>query len=507
MLNKTIGVAIGWVFALPLLTTCAASPQLQVSDARPERPNIIFILTDDQRYDDLGILNEILETPYLDGLADNGVHFRNAFVTTALCSPSRATILTGQYMNRHGIVDNNQPFPENTEFFSSYLQDAGYNTAFIGKWHMGGDSDEPQPGFDQWVSFAGQGQYYPVNKNGRQSFLNVNGQSVPQDGYITDELTDYAIEWLSNRKEEEPFFLYLSHKAVHSDFLPAGRHQHQYNDEIITSPANEDRLYEEKPIWVRNQRNSWHGIDYPYHSDLDITEYQRRYYQTLSAVDDSLGRVLNWLKDNDLEENTIVIFMSDNGFLFGEHGLIDKRNAYEESMRVPLLIAGPGLSRGVSRDEMVANLDIAPTILDFAGLVAPGHFQGRSFRRLAEGPNESEEWRSELVYEYFWEYTYPQTPTTFAIRTDEFKYIQYHGVWDIEELYNIQTDPTESINLIHDPAYADIVVTLKDQLFKQLQDEHGDNVVPYNQRVRRPSTRRSESGADAADFPPNWIDP
>jgi arylsulfatase A-like enzyme len=256
------------------------------------RPNIIFILTDDQRYDELGILNPLLDTPNMDAIANEGIHFKNAFVTTALCSPSRATILTGQYANTHGVVDNNAPLRKGTIFFPSYLQQAGYKTGFIGKWHMGHTGDAPQPGFDKWISFTGQGTYYPTLPNGGTATLNVDGKRVNQKGYITDELTDYALEWLDSLQSDKPFFLYLSHKAVHSDFNPAERHRDQYTGKSVKLPdnmANTEENYRGKPRWVKDQRSSWHGVDFPYHSTLDVAEYKMRYHRTISAVDESLG--------------------------------------------------------------------------------------------------------------------------------------------------------------------------------------------------------------------------
>ena len=202
----------------------------QGSQAQPR--NVIFILVDDLRFDMLGVMKHPwLETPNLDALVRGGVHMRNAFVTTALCSPSRASILTGQYAHRHRVVDNSNPIPPGTTFFPQTLQKAGYDTAFIGKWHMGGDSDAPQPGFDRWVSFRGQGTYLP-GKNG----LNVDGKAVPQRGYITDELTGYAMDWLKQRGKDRPFFLYLSHKAVHAEFIPADRHKGRYAGKPFVAP-------------------------------------------------------------------------------------------------------------------------------------------------------------------------------------------------------------------------------------------------------------------------------
>ena len=437
-----------------------------------------------------------LETPNLDALARSGVHFRNAFVTTAPCSPSRASILTGQYAHRHRVVDNGNPVPPGTIFFPQYLQQAGYDTAFVGKWHMGGESDAPQPGFDRWVSFRGQGTYLP-SRNG----LNVDGRPVPQKGYITDELTEYAVDWLSARTSSRLFFLYLSHKAVHSDFVPADRHKGRYRDKPFIAPrtmADTPENYEGKPIWVRNQRNSWHGVDFPYHSDLDIAEYYRRYAETLLAVDESVGRIVGLLRDRKLLESTIVIFMGDNGFAFGEHGLIDKRTAYEESMRVPLLMAGGGLPAGASVDHVVANIDIAPTILEAAGL-APPPMDGRSVLPLARG--ERIPWRDTLLYEYYWERNFPQTPTMHALRGARNKYIRYYGLWDTDELYDLQADPLETRNFIRDAERRETVSRLNAQLFETL-GATGGMYIPLSPDRGGSHNLRRRGGSRAADFPP-----
>lgn len=473
-----------------------------------DKPNIIYILTDDQRYDELGFMNPLLETPNMNSIAENGVHFKNAFVTTALCSPSRATILTGQYANTHGVVDNNAPIPEGTEFFPKHMQNVGYNTGFVGKWHMGNQSDQPQAGFDKWISFEGQGEYYPELKDGSIAKLNIDGTRVDQKGYITDELTDYAIEWLDSLDKEEPFFLYFSHKAVHADFEPAPRHENQYEGKAVSLPdnmADTPENYQGKPRWVKDQRSSWHGVDFPYHSTLDIGEYKMLYHRTLTAVDDSIGRLQQWLADNNLAENTIIILMGDNGFMFGEHGLIDKRNAYEESMRVPLLAMGPGFEKGKTVEEVVANLDIAPTLLEIAGAERPAQFQGRSFKKLGSGEQLDEPWNNEFAYEYFWEYDYPQTPTTFAVRTDKYKLIQYHGIWDLEELYDMKNDPTEMHNLIHDPDMIEVIVNLRKRIYALSGNPDGAHVVPYTERKNSGSRFRDSTAIKGADFPKEWL--
>ncbi len=500
-MKKIIGSITGITIAFAALAGFAAQ-------AAKKPPNIIYILTDDQRYDELGIMNPLLKTPNMDSIAADGVHFKNAFVTTALCSPSRATILTGQYANTHGVVDNNAALRKGTVFFPSYLQKAGYETGFIGKWHMGNSGDKQQPGFDKWVSFEGQGHYYPGLINGEINKLNVDGKHVPQKGYITDELTDYAIDWLDTLDQEKPFFLYLSHKAVHARFLPAERHKNIYADKKVKMPdnmANTAENYKGKPRWVKDQRSSWHGVDYPYHGQLDVAQYKMEYHRTITAVDDSVGRVRDWLKDNNLDENTIVMLMGDNGFLFGEHGLIDKRNAYEESMRVPLLATGPGFEQGKVVTEVVANLDIAPTILSLAGIESPEHFQGRSFTKLANGEKLDKPWNNEFAYEYFWEFNFPHTPTTFAVRTDKFKLIQYHGIWDQEELYDMVNDPKEMNNLINDPAYIETKKHLRKRIFALMGNQRGEHVVPYTERTQDGAIYRAPGDSKAADFPEQWL--
>ncbi|MGH8019039.1 MAG: sulfatase family protein, partial [Opitutaceae bacterium] len=349
--------------------------------------NIVFILTDDHRYDAMGFMGHpCLETPHLDSIARNGVHLSNAFVTTSLCSPSRASILTGLYAHRHGVVDNQHPVRPDLVFFPQLLQRAGYTTGFFGKWHMGGASAEPQRGFDKWVSFRGQGAYWPdrrgrrgANSNRPPAELNVDGKVVPQKGYITDELTDYALEWLRGVPKEKPFLLYLSHKAAHSWFVPADRHAGRYEDEPMPMPASFTH-HEHAPMWVQNQRNSHHGAEFAYHSDVDQTVYFRRYNETLLAVDDSVGRVLDELRARGQFEDTLVVYMGDNGFGFGEHGLIDKRTAYEWSMRVPMIAQClAALPAGATVSEIVANIDIAPTLLEAAGVPATLDFDGQSF--------------------------------------------------------------------------------------------------------------------------------
>jgi N-acetylglucosamine-6-sulfatase len=427
--------AAGW--------TVAAQTPAVAAPAPGTRPNIVFILIDDLRFDTLGVLGHpFVQTPHLDALARNGVICENSFVTTSLCSPSRASILTGLYAHRHEVLDNGTPLPADAPLFSIELQKAGYDTAFIGKWHMGGGSDAPQPGFNRWVSFKGQGVY--LNPT-----FNVDGKTEKQEGYITDLLTDRAVDFIKAPREK-PFLLYLSHKAVHAEFKAAERHQGCYADQKYPYPAsmaNTEENYRGKPDWVRRQRNSWHGVDGMYNKSTDFDTFARDYCETVRAVDDSVGRVAETLKAQGVLDNTLILFTSDNGFQFGEHGLIDKRTMYEASIRIPMIAHGPALFPGGRRlKEMVLNVDIAPTLLDAAGVTVPESMQGRSMMPKLRG--EDSPWREEFLYEYFWERSFPQTPTVLGVRTDRYKLMQYHGIWDRYELYDLENDPDEMNNLL-----------------------------------------------------------
>jgi arylsulfatase A-like enzyme len=435
------------------------------------RKNIIFILSDDHRYDAMGFLGkyDFLKTPNMDKLAKEGAYIKNAFVSTSLCSPSRATILTGLYAHEHGVVDNQSPVRNDLIYFPEYLQKAGYETAFIGKWHMGemqGD-DNPRKGFDKWVSFKGQGEYFDPE-------LNIDGKRIKRKGYITDILTDYAIDWMK-QKRDKPFFLYLSHKAVHALFKPDKKDLRKYDNVKVPHPANmanTEENYKGKPRWVKEQRNSWHGVDYMYYGEYDFDTFFKRYCETLLSLDRNIGKVINYTEQADIADNTVIMYMGDNGFVFGEHGLIDKRHMYEESIKVPLLVYSPStIKGGTVISENVQNIDIAPTILDIADEDIPTNMRGRSFLPLIEG--KKTKWRNEIFYEYYWERAFPQTPTTFGIRTDKYKYIYYYGIWDTNELYDIENDPAEMNNLIDQPQYKKLVKEMNKKVFDWLENTNG----------------------------------
>lgn len=481
------------------------------------RPNILFILTDDHRHDAFSFMGHpYLRTPNMDRIAREGAHFQNAFVTTSLCSPSRASILTGLYAHTHHVIDNYSPLEDKLVFFPQELRKAGYQTAFIGKWHMGGDTDEPQRGFNHWVAFKGQGSYWAdghgttrvVPQTSSDGF-NVDGKRVRQRGYITDELTDFAARWIEKQPADQPWFCYLSHKAAHSDFVAADRHKGKYAGKKMTRPPTFDDSpanYADKPMWLKNQRNSRHGVDFAYNLErFDIDEYHQRYCETLLAVDDSVGRLMELLKKRGQLDSTLIVYMGDNGFQFGEHGLIDKRTAYEASMRVPLMMRCPTIIRpGTIFRGMAANIDIAPTLLEAAGVMPPKFMQGRSL--LAGLTNPSAPARQALLYEYFWEWNYPQTPTTHALRTDDWKFVRYQGVWDLDELYDLKNDPHEKRNLAYDPSQKSHVQRMRRQLF-ELLDQTGGSTMPLSPDRGQRFEQRRPRGSPQAPYPPVYFQP
>ncbi|MDO6748356.1 sulfatase family protein [Gilvimarinus sp. 1_MG-2023] len=496
---------------LGLTAVAVSADTVEKIDAKK---NVVFILLDDLPTDNFGFVNPRLNTPNIDALAEQGTYFPGAAVTTSLCSPSRATILTGMTTRNHRIVDNNDSSEDHLTYFPSYLQEAGYETAFIGKWHLGRKTDNPRPGFDYWVSFKGQGTYLPKGDFGENQTqtLNVNGEDVERTTYMTDELTNYQMHWLKElRDPSKPFFLYMSHKAVHTVCRPAQRHKNQYADltmEIPDNAHNTEKNNRNKPMWVQNQRNSWHGSDIKHPQGLEtMMDEKRDCDQVLSAVDDSVGVTLQYLKETGLDKNTMVVFFSDNGYLWGQHGLTDKRNAYEESVRVPMIVSLPGLvPEGKVSDARIRNLDLAPTFLAIAGVNAPEHFDGQNTLPIITGDASWEEWdQQDFVYEYYWEWTFPATPTTFSIVRDNMKYIQYHGIWDLEELYDLDKDPNEMNNLIFDEQYENVRVDLRERLYRQLTNNRGLNTVPYTERKSRGFVYRRESGADQARFPEQWM--
>ncbi|MBN1421541.1 MAG: sulfatase-like hydrolase/transferase [Planctomycetes bacterium] len=445
--------------------------------ARIRRPNVVFVLTDDQRWDAMSCAGHpFLKTPNLDRLAAEGARFRNAFVTTSLCSPSRASFLSGLYASTHGVINNFTDYPVAMPSFPRRLQAEGYETAYIGKWHMGEQNDEPRPGFDYWASHKGQGTYYDTT-------FNVNGERVLKKGYYTHVVTDMACDWL-RRSREKPFCLLLGHKASHGPFVPEEKYLHVFDDVKIEYPASAFRL-EGKPEWVKERLDTWHGIYGPLYefrkkfpdrrpeAVADFGRFVRSYLGTLLSVDDSVGRIYDTLRDLGVLDDTLFIFAGDNSFLLGEHGMIDKRTMHEESIRIPLLARYPRLIQpGTLIDRMVLNIDLAPSILDICGAPPLAKVHGRSWKPLLQGKTDG--WRTSWFYEYNYEKQFPYTPNVRGVRTDEWAYVHYpHGDGKPDrhkaELYNVKEDPQELHNLIDDPACAAKKEELKAELARLME--------------------------------------
>ena len=407
-----------------------------------EKLNFLFILTDDQRFDAMSCAGHpFLKTPNLDWIAQTGARFTNAFVTHSLCSPSRACFLTGQYPHLHGVLNNFTPWQENNVTFLEPLKKAGYYTGLIGKWHMPGKGLPDLYGtgkLDRFISFtamAGQGIYYDCP-------MIDNGRPIPTKGYIAEVLNDFAIKFFQEAQGRN-FCLYLSHKSAHTPFQSPAPFRDKYKNQKLDLPPE----YLEK------------GLDFKYSSlhpasgllsKSTMEAEMRKYFETIEALDASLGKLFEELDRLKLLDRTVIVFAGDNGHLWGEHRLIDKRFAYEESIRIPFLARGPGLipNPGALIDEMILNLDLAPTMLDLAEVKIPEAIQGMSFKPLLQ--NKPIDWRKSWLYEYFYDPPYP-APDIVAVRTKNMKYVRYANNKLPEQMFDLKADPKEMNNLAAKP--------------------------------------------------------
>lgn len=456
--------------AVMLLTLAAiswAQPQ------RPSRPNIIFIIVDDLRWDDLGIAGHpFIKTPHIDRIGREGALFRNAFMTTPLCSPSRASFLTGQYAYTHGITDNvdRSAASHKLTTFPLLLQREGYATAFIGKWHMGND-DSPRPGFDRWVSFKGQGSY--LNPE-----INEDGKDVSPNGYITDLLTGYAVEFIK-RRHDKPFLVYLAHKAIHPEvmqhddasvnladaerFIPAARHRDLFTGQKVPRRPSVAQPPADKPALRRPIADLPPLGPQTATSDKVVLDRLR----SLMAVEEGVGRILKALAETKQLDNTVIVLTSDNGYFYGEHGLsVERRLAYEESIRMPLLVRYPrGIKAGTVRDELTLNIDLAPTMLALAGVSAPVTVQGRSLVPLLKSADVGA-WRKSFLIEYYSDKVFPRIRQMGykAVRTERWKYIHYVELDGMDELYDLKQDPYEMKNIINEREAAAALAEMKQEL-------------------------------------------
>lgn len=411
--------------------------------------NVVIVLTDDQRSDGFSFMGHpFLRTPHADRLAAEGTWCRNAFVTTSLCCPSRASMLTGLYAHRHGVLDNQSELDAAFPTYAEHLTAAGIDTCYVGKWHMGAADPHPRPGWQRWVGFRGQGRYRypgPAKLPPLDRGFSYDGTFRKVSGYVTDLLTEEAVTYLREpRRKLHPFCMVLAHKACHAPFQPAERHAAAFSD----APTPEVHPVDDQtePRWMRQLRGTEFDVERPYGTFADFTEWYRAYHRTLLAVDESIGRLVQALTDAGIAERTVVMLVSDNGFMHGERGVLDKRNAYETSIRVPWVAWGPStIPRSEPREPLALNLDLAPTVLDFLGLEAPAGIHGRSLAPILRGEPVTS-WREDFLYEYFFERRFPATPTVIAVRDRTHKLITYHGVPDRPELYDLVQDPAEQHN-------------------------------------------------------------
>ena len=480
-----------WFLVAAVVLTCWTGQSL-AAEKTAQRPNIIYIMSDDHAAHSLSCYgSKINKTPHLDRLANEGMLFTNAFCTNSICGPCRAVVLTGKYSHVNGFINNGNTFDGSQQTVAKLLQAAGYQTAMVGKWHLGSDPT----GFDFWHILLGQGPYYNPPMKTPEGV-------VKHTGYTTDVITDVALDFLQNkRQQDKPFFLMYHHKAPHRNWQPGPKYLNLYDDVTMPEPDNLFDDYSGRGTPAREQemtvarhlndsdlklrppgglteeqRAAWDKAYDPKNKafeeanlqgdDLVRWKYQRYvkdYLRCIASVDDNVGRVLDYLDESGLAENTIVIYTSDQGFYLGDHGWFDKRFMYEESLRSPLMVRWPArIKPGAVSDEIVLNLDYAETFLDAAGAEIPADMQGASFLPILSGKTP-DDWRKAMYYRY---YEYPAVHMVhkhYGVRTQRHKLIFFHelGEW---ELFDLQKDPREMKSVYGDPAYAEVAEDLKAEL-------------------------------------------
>jgi len=503
-------LSIFLVYVTCLLSACKSEIQ--------EKPNILFIMSDDHAFQAISAYNpDLIETPNIDRIARDGIIYNKAFVTNSICAPSRAVILTGKFSHLNGVKGNSEHFDGSQETLPKFLQKNGYQTGIVGKWHL----KSSPTGFDYWNVLPGQGDYYNPN------FIK-QGKDTTYKGYVTEIITELSLNWLKKRRREKPFFLMMHHKAPHRSWMPALKNLELFNDKEFPLPENFYDEYEGRKALQRqmltvtdhmdirldfkvpcnncdtatvNRRapgEYWRRMDRLTPSERAVWDnaykkeetefwkvkddeeafdrwkfqrYMEDYLRCIVSVDESVGKVLDFLEENDLDKNTLVVYTSDQGFFLGEHGLFDKRFMYEEALRTPLLIQYPKeINKGISSNLLVQNLDIAPTLLDIAGVTIPEKMQGKSLRNTwSEDPDE---WRDAVYYHYY-DKRYGVLPH-YGIRTEKYKLIHYYNEIDTWELYDLEKDPTEMTNLIDKEEYSEQIKKLRLKLL-ELKEKYNDN--------------------------------
>ena len=497
------------VFRIVFLITISCYSQSNPSEKKA--PNVVFIFSDDHATNAIsaygGLFTELAPTPNIDRIANEGALLENALCTNAICGPSRAAILTGTYSHVNGYYKNYKGgvFDNQQWTYPQALQNAGYQTALVGKWHL---ASEPV-GFDYYkyhISKGEQGLYWdPV--------YNDNGETIKEKGYATNLTTDFALDWLQQRNEKEPFCLLLHYKAPHRDWAPDTKYEALWEDIEMPYPSNFNDSYEGRELTAgdtemtmdyfsrqdmkmtapdslsKKQQRQW--LQYGFKPSEVVTpskdlspqevrewkyqKYIKDYLATIRSVDDNIGKVLAYLKENGLEENTIVIYASDQGFFLGEHGFFDKRFMYEESLKMPFVIRYPGqIEAGTVVSDIVSNIDFAPTLLEMAGVPIPEKVQGNSFFKILKG-QASNDWRQSMYYHYYEYPYYHRVQPHYGIRNQRFKLIHFYYNIDTWEFYDLENDPSEMNNLINNPAHASTISSLKSELY-QLKESYGNTL-------------------------------
>ena len=492
-----------------LLATLNSYGQKEIHSKKS--PNIVFIFSDDHATNAIsaygGIFKELAPTPNIDRIANEGAILTNTLCTNAICGPSRASILTGKYSHVNGYYKNYKGGVFNSKqwTYPQALKKAGYQTALVGKWHL---ASEPV-GFDYYKYHIAQGQqglyWDPV--------YNDNGEKIKEKGYATNLTTDFAIDWLDVRDKNEPFCLLLQYKAPHREWAPDTKYEDLWSNIEMPYPANFNDNYKGRELTAGNtemtmdffsrkdmkmtppdslskkERGKWlrfgfqpgeivaptEGLSFEENRKWKYQKYIKDYLATIKSVDDNIGRVLSYLKENGIEENTIVIYASDQGFFLGEHGFFDKRFMYEEALRMPFIIRYPEIIKpGTIVDDIITNIDFAPTLLEMAGVSSPNEVQGKSFFSNLKG-NTSEDWQQSMYYHYYEYPYYHRVQPHYGIRNKRYKLIHFYYDIDVWEFYDLQKDPSEMNNLISSKEHIQLINNLKTKLY-QLKKNYGNTM-------------------------------
>ena len=465
------------------------------------RPNILFIMSDDHASHAMSCYgSRINQTPNLDRIADGGMRLDNCFCTNSICTPSRATILTGTHNHVNGVTTLRTRMDNRLTTYPKLLRQAGYQTAIFGKWHLGIGPEHCPTGFDDWAVLPGQGLYH------EPEFIFQGpdgGMRRGLRGYVTDIITDMCLDWLRDRDPDQPFCLMCHHKAPHRHWEPDVKHAHMYENEEIPEPDTllDDYSNRCSAAAEARMRVGPHSTprdldrtipDWMEEDDLRRWAYQhyiKRYLRVIASVDDNVGRLLDYLDEAGLTEDTIVIYTSDQGFFLGDHGWYDKRFMYEESLRMPFVVRYPReIEPGSVCDDIVLNADFAPTFLDYADAPVPDEMQGASFREVLNG-RTPDDWQKSMYYRYWMHDDHPWVRAHYGVRTHDYKLICYYGdgldqpgcreeKYPVEwELFDLRKDPNELNSVYADPAYSNVVKELKVELAR-LQQEVGDEPYP-----------------------------